>query len=119
MKNIISISLFSFIATVNALTVGEYESMKEKSPREICSYLSGLSNGFYWSESMDLKSNEKNKKFCPEKQQIPLNCQNHLSLIDNQIKLLRQTTISSPLVSNESPIEPTFYGVMRKAYSCK
>ena len=67
---------------------------------------------------MDLKSDEKHKKFCPEKQQISLNCQNHISLIDEQIKLLKESSSTSSLVSNDMPLEPTFYGVMRKAYAC-
>ena len=118
MKKIILIFFCVLMATAHALTIGEYEALKQKNPRDICLYLSGLSNGFYWGESMGLKSSEKNKNFCPEKQQIPLNCQNHISLIDNYINLMKQTSLTSPLVSNESPLEPTFYGVLRKAYSC-
>ena len=118
MKKLFLIFLGALIASAHAFTIGEYEALKQKNPRDLCLYLSGLSNGFYWGESMGLKSNEKNKNFCPEKQQISLNCQNHISLIDNYINLMKQTPVSSPLVSNEAPLEPTFYSVLRKAYSC-
>jgi hypothetical protein len=64
MKKTTSAFLLVFMGTANALTVGEYESMKEKNPRDVCSYLSGLSNGFYWSEAMELKSPIELSKLC-------------------------------------------------------
>lgn len=118
MKKIFLIYLVIFIASANALTIGEYKSLKQNNPRDICPYLGGLSNGFYWGEAMGLRSDEKHKNFCPEKQQIPLNCQNHISLIDDYIDVMKKTPLSSSLVSNESPLEPIFHGVLRKAYSC-
>ena len=92
--------------------------MKDRQPRELCSYLNGLSSGYIWGDLMDLKSNEKSKKFCTEKK-ITLNCLNYIDILDKQIKLMKGTSLTAPLVTDDSIIEPQFYMALKDAYSCK
>ncbi len=101
-----------------ALDIKDYNSMKTSSAKELCSYLGGVSSGFIWAEYMERKGNEKQQKFCMDKQ-ITLNCLNHIDLVDKEIKSWRASNITAPMVSDDSPIEPTFYRVLRKVYECK
>ena len=117
MKKILTFTLVLYSCLASSLTISDYTTMKDKNTRELCMYLNGLHNGFVWGELMELKSNEKSKLFCADKRKVSLNCLNYISLVDDQIKQFRENSASN-LVTNNSPLEPTFYAVMRKVDSC-
>ena len=118
MKKFLCFIVFLKFFNIYALDIKDYNSMKDSKPRELCSYLSGLSSGYIWGDLMDLKSNEKSRKFCMDKK-ITLNCLNYIDILDKQIKLMKSTSFGAPLVSDDSIIEPQFYMALKDAYSCK
>jgi hypothetical protein len=118
MKRLLFVIIAMQCLCVNALTIADYSSMKDKQKSNLCFYLTGVREGFIWAELMELNSYQKPTKFCPEKQKITLNCMNYLSLIDGKIKTYKDQGLSN-LVSDEMPLEPTYHQVLREAYSCK
>ncbi|UTA48335.1 hypothetical protein L1F30_02035 [Simiduia sp. 21SJ11W-1] len=102
-------AFFLMCNQANALSIVNYKQLKKEDYSSLKLYVSGLGQGYDWSNSI-VANKLKQNLYCPP-QKIALNAENFLSIID--------TEIESGLWKDEDPIEMILFFGLEKTFACE
>lgn len=105
----ILIVLGIFSTNANALTVGRYKELKTSQLEQLKLYISGVSQGLFWSNA--IAKNKFGDSFYCEPQDLAPTIESYLGIID--------TAISSGKYHDADVVEYILYVGLNESYPCE